>query len=272
MYYKIIQPSAILSQFIKHYWIMETDAYEGDVCERVIPTGSIQLMFHYKKPFVVKNINNKSLTQPRSIISGINNTFFDVSTHGEAGVIAVSFLPSGACNFFRFPMSEIENQSFDLCDILNKKIKQVEEQVCLAKNIGERILIIEHFLREQLSPVKHHDYKLIQQAINLINQHQGQANILELSEKLSVTSKNLERKFSSLVGKTPKQYSKLVRFQSVILDMSRNPDSSLTELAYKNGYFDQSHFIKDFKLYSGYTPGDFWLNCSCDHLETDFGF
>jgi len=251
--------------------MMETDACDGDVSERVIPTGNVQLMFHYRKPFVVKDQNDNILAvQPQSIISGLTNSYLDVSTHGEAGVIAVTFLPLGACNFFNFPMSEIEDSSIDLCDIYFKEIKEIEEQVCNAITLDERIQIIEKFLIRRFFPVRNYDYMLIHQAIKLINTNYGQINSNILSDKLFVTTKTLERKFSAILGKSPKQYSKLVRYQSAVVDILRNPNINLTELAIRNGYYDQSHFIKDFKTFLGYTPGEFLENCCCDNLADEF--
>jgi AraC-like DNA-binding protein len=78
-----------------------------------------------------------------------------------------------------------------------------------------------------------------------------------LAEKLITTPKNMERKFSNHLGKTPKQYIKLVRFQETLNDFSTHKNIHLTEYAYRNGYFDQAHFIRDFKSFSGYTPKEF---------------
>ena len=100
MHYQFIQPSAILSPYIRHYWVLETDVSEGNVCERVVPTGNMQVMFHYKKPFVVTYPNNEVYRQPQSFLSGMNNSYIDASTQGESGVIAVDFHTYGACNFF----------------------------------------------------------------------------------------------------------------------------------------------------------------------------
>lgn len=269
MRFKIIPPSERLNRYIKHYWVMETDASEGDVAERVIPSDHVQLMFHYKKPFVVKQQDQGPVNQPASIVSGISNTYFDVSTQGEAGVIAVSFHPAGACHFFPFPLQEMENQSLDLRLLFQREIAQLEEQIGNEANMAGRIRLIETFLWNQWHPVKPHDFMLIETGIDLIRKAKGQIHARALSEALFVTPKSLERKFSALLGKTPKQYIKLVRFQEVLRDLSRNQTLSFTEQAYQSGYFDQSHFIHDFKNYSGFTPGEFLTHCNATHLQAD---
>ena len=236
---------------------MESFNYEVDIVERVIPTENIQLMFHYKNPFIVHHSNNSTIKQPRSIISGLSNSFSDVSTNGETGVIFISFYPTGACHFLNFPLSEIENQSVDMFDVLGTEIRKIEEILYFTKSIKEKISVVENFLIEKYSPIPSHDNMLIQKGIEIIKNYKGQINASSLSNNLSITPKTLERKFSKYIGKTTKQITKLIRFQEVLHDFSKNKDLILTQRAYNNGYFDQSHFIHDFKTYSGYTPKEF---------------
>jgi AraC-like DNA-binding protein len=239
---------------------MESDIHDGNIVERVIPTESVQLMFHYKNPFVVYHPKDSTRHQPRSIVSGLSDSFSDVSTNGEAGVVFVSFYPAGACYFFDFPLSEIENQSIDLSEIFKTEINRVEELLYFAKTTREKINVIENFLSERFSPIPKYDSLLVQKGINIINNCKGRTNAASVAGLLSTTPKTLERKFSRYLGKTTKQIIKLIRFQGVLHDFSVHKNISLTERAYNNGYFDQSHFIRDFKTFSGYTPGEFVKN------------
>lgn len=236
---------------------MESDIYEADVMERVIPTENIQLMFHYKNPFVVFHSNDSVIKQPRSIISGLSDNYSDVSTAGETGVVFISFHPTGACHFFNFPLSEIENLSVDLTDIFNSEIRQIEELLYLKDTIKEKVTVIENFLIRRYFPIPSHDGLLIQKGVEIVKNCKGQTNAKYLSDCLYTSPKTLERKFAKYLGKTTKQLIKLIRFQEVLHDFSCVNELSLTEHAHKNGYFDQSHFIHDFKSYTGYTPKEF---------------
>lgn len=262
MRFQYIKPTGLLARHIRYYWILETDDSEGEICERVIPTGNIEWMFHYRKTFVVKN--KVPVYQPQSMVSGINSNFFDVATRGESGVIAVTFYPHGAANFLRFPLSEIEDTSINLEDIFNIAGKETEEQICLARSQAERIAVIEKFLLRCFNPVKDNDFRFIKKGVELVNQAKGQISASELSQKLLLTNKSLERKFSALLGKTPKQFIRIVRFQGVIQSFLNPENKQLTRLAYENGYFDQAHFVKDFKALSGYTPKEFLALGPCN--------
>ena len=256
MQYQIIQPSRFLKNYIRDYCFMESGFFDADVIERVIPVEHVQIMFHYKNPFVVLS-NNKSENQPKSILSGLSDNYFDVSTNGETGVVFVSFKPIGACHFFNFPLSEIENQSVDLSDVFHSEIKNVEEQLYLKNSIIDRVQVIEDFLIKHFSPIPDYDALLVQKGVEIIRNSRGQASAKYLSDSLFTSSKTLERKFSKYLGKTTKQLIKLTRFQYVLENFGQFKVDSLTELAYKSGYFDQSHFVHDFKSFTGYTPGEF---------------
>jgi AraC-like DNA-binding protein len=263
MHYQIITPSPILAPFIKRYWMLETDEHEGNVSERVVPTGNLQLMFHYRKPFTMTFPGQQTSRQPQAFVSGLSSRYMDASTQGASGVIAVDFHPYGACNFFRFSLQELEGRSIQLDDVFSGDVKFLEEQVCGCHDLSSRIRLIEQFLVEKLVPVDWRDFRLVRQAVELVEQSGGQIQANRLAGQLAVTSKKLERKFASLVGKSPKQFIRIVRFQEVLKGLASQQPKYLTEYAFNNGYFDQSHFIHEFKSFSGYTPREFAKLCPC---------
>ncbi len=262
MFVKFIKPSGILSEFIRYYWILEINALEGEVWERVIPTGNIQLMFHYRKPFVCKHANGL-IAQPLSFISGISSDYADVAACGTSGVIAVTFYPFGACNFMDFPLRRIENSMINLHDIDGQKAKLVEEQINNALSMQERIAAVEKYLLSRFMPIYKDDFILIKKILCTILQNRGQITAADLSKSMFLSGKSLERKFSTFIGISPKQFIRIVRFQEVIKQFSDPDKKLLIERSYDNGYFDQAHFIKDFKALSGYTPKEFLAQYPC---------
>jgi len=264
MKFQVIQPSARLAPFVKSYWTMEAGEVGNDISERVIPTGNVELMFHYKNSFRVKRKDSCTFNQAQSFIGGLSNSYSDVCTRGETGMVCITFLPAGACRFFSFPLSEIENQHVALDLICRNESKKLEEQLSESATMKERIALVEQFLFDRINLNPAPDFLFIQAGIQLIEQSKGQIGSAKLADKLSVTPKTLERKFSVLVGKTPKQYSKIVRFQGILNSFSSRHFSNFTQIAYENGYFDQAHFINDFKSFTGYTPKDFLTIYPCN--------
>lgn len=263
MFIQIYKPSLFLSRYIKYYWVLETDSCDGIITERIIPTGTIQLMFHYRKPFICMTSENTEEKQSQSFLSGISSTYADVSTQGESGVIAVAFYPHGACHFFKFPLEASEERDIRLFDLIGNVALTIEQKLYESVTIAEKIQIIEDYLMKNFSEVKINDLHLICKAVNLIQNTCGQLQSAKLSKTLAVTQKSLERKFTSLVGKTPKQYSKIVRFQAILHNAAKHQNINLTQLALDFGYYDQAHFTKEFKSFSGNTPNDFFRQFPC---------
>ena len=117
--------------------------------------------------------------------------------------------------------------------------------------------MIEQFFIKRFNPIGNHDQMLIRKGIEMIKNHKGVVSAKLLSESLYTTPKTLERKFSHYIGKSTKQVIKLMRFQDVLSDFKPSRIMNLSEFAHQKGYFDQSHFIHDFKSYTGYTPKEF---------------
>jgi len=256
MFQKIIRPSDSLREFVKYYWVIETGKEEGEVKCRVTPINSLELFFHYKNEFNEEKNTGLKFRQPRSFVSGLRTSFSDV-TANSSGVIVVTFTATGAHRFFRFPMIELDDNIAGLDSVLPKEQKFIEEKITEAGSLVNRVMIIEQFLKLRLRPVKEEDIALIRQGLLYIDKNRGAVNIKSLSKKLSVFPKSLERKFSIIVGKTPKQYAKIVRFNNAMESLKKQGAENLAAAAYELGYYDQSHFIKEFKTISGYTPSEF---------------
>lgn len=262
-----INPSEKLLKYVKQYWAMEIDNNDNSVCERVIPTPNVDIMFHYRNSFNVKQNTGLEYKQPQSFVSGIKSNYADVTTSGETGLICVVFYPHSAHRFFNFPLSELRNQVVNLDNIFTIHIKYIEEQLGEAKNLQQRIKIIEDFLLANLNTSYHKDDILLFKSLQLINQTKGQIKVAELSKELYTSPKSLERKFTAIIGKTPKQFLKIIRFQHIIQSMF-HPQTNLTDVAYVNGYFDQAHFIKDFKAFTGCTPKQYINNDNCSAIDS----
>src|SRR5690606_35820351 len=113
--------------------------------------------------------------------------------------------------------------------------------------------IVEQFLLSELKPM--HTDKLIVEAVKLIYESKGTIRVKELNEKLFISQSPFEKRFRKVIGTSAKKFSSIVRFNSVLESM--NEAKSLTGICYENNFFDQSHFIKSFKQFTGDSPESF---------------
>ena len=168
--------------------------------------------------------------------------------------ILVYFTETGFAHFTSHPVNELFNLSISLDNIFDKNgVNEIEEKLTCAISDKQRIKIVEHFLSRRLKDIQ--TDKLIAEAVKLIYQSKGTIRIKELNEKLFISQSPFEKRFRKVVGTTPKKFASIVRFNMVLNNL--NNTKSLTEICYKNNFFDQAHFIKDFKNYTGDTPENF---------------
>jgi AraC-like DNA-binding protein len=224
----------------------------------------MEMMFHYKKSFLVRKVDEESDCQPNAFLSGMSSSFSDVSTRGETGMFSVSFLPAGACRFFNFPLGDIENRNLNLELVCRQEARIVNEKLYHACSAEARTAIVEEFLLGKLKPYASPDFRMIQEGIRLIDRRQGLIRAEELGKTLLTTPRTLERKFSNMVGKSPKQFIRIVRFQHILNSVQGSKSMNFTRLAYDRGYFDQAHFINDFKIFTGMPPKEFFTKYPCN--------
>jgi AraC-like DNA-binding protein len=259
MNFRLIRPAAALSRYIKHYWFLEMEACET-VGERVVPTGYMELTFHFAN-HLLKRKRTEEL-QPGIILCGQKTDYFDVLPTGKTAMLSIQFFPHGAGVFFDLPISEMANETLDLYDLIGVPARELEEQLAGLPMLEDKVKHIEAFLLGRLLLKTDHAWNRIAHTIGLINQSNGMIKPDQLASEACLSRKQHERVFKEMVGLSPKQFLKVIRFQYTLSAHQHFPLDSLTELAYRCGYYDQSHMINDFRELSGITPKQYFNECS----------
>ncbi|MCP3928026.1 MAG: AraC family transcriptional regulator [Bacteroidetes bacterium] len=258
MNYNISKPSKFLSQYVKQYWSLECRIPDGkNHLQRIVPSGLFELIFYLNgNP---KATDNKKAINDNIIITGQIKNHHDLIISGNLSLFAIYFEPHGLSMFLDMPVKELFNQSVPLRHIIKDTVSKLEDELYEATTFKEQIRIAEIFLESQLQKnEKAYRYERIRHTVNQINQARGVVEIKDLVSETFLSRKQFERTFAEIIGTTPKQFLKIVRFQNAIYERSQNPKLSFTEIAYKCGYFDQAHMINDFKTLSGANPKQFF--------------
>jgi len=243
-------PTDKLKNYIKYFVISEIDL-ESEY--KVLPSPGLVIGFQYKGQ--ISSITDKTLNKLTSAgITGLSDSYKIFKNSDNIGTVLVYFTEIGFTHFSTRPANELFDLIISLEDIFEKsKVNEVEEKLATVYTDKQRIKIVEQFLLSQLKDI--HTDKLIVEAVKLIYQSKGTIRIKELNEKLFISQSPFEKRFRKVVGTTPKKFSSIIRFNSVLDNL--NETKSLTEICYENNFFDQAHFIKDFKQFTGDTPENF---------------
>lgn len=243
-------PTDKLKDYIKYYVVSENDL-ESEY--KVFPSSGLVIGFQYKGQLATLKDNKESKLTSAGI-TGIADSYKIFKNSADTGTILVYFTEIGFTHFSSSPANELFNLSLSLDDIFEKgKVNEVEEKLAIASTGKQRIKIVEQFLLTQFNNIQ--TDKLIVEAVKLIYQSKGTIRIKELNEKLFISQSPFEKRFRKVVGTTAKKFASIVRFNSVLDNL--NETKTLTEICYENNFFDQAHFIKDFKQFTGDTPENF---------------
>jgi AraC-like DNA-binding protein len=240
-------PTDKLKDYIKYYVVSENDE-ENEY--KVFPSTGLVIGFQYKGQ--LSSIKDNTLNKLTSAgITGMADSYKIFKNSVNIGTILVYFTEIGFTHFSSNPANELFNLSLSLDDIFEKnRVNEVEEKLAIDSTDKQRIKIVEHFLLTQLKDIQ--GDKLIIEAVKLIYQSKGTIRVKELNEKLFISQSPFEKRFRKVVGTSPKKFTSIIRFNSVLDNL--NETKSLTEICYENNFFDQAHFIKDFKNFTGQTP------------------
>lgn len=248
-----------LSQYVKYIWVYESSKSTSTATNE-IQTFAVEgcpiIIFHYKQPLKCKTGNNVWKSHPQQCVIGQIKHFGEIIESGNEGMVAIVFYPDGLSSFVKIPVIELTGQIVDLEDIFGKEIKEIQEIICEAKFNENKITLIENFLLNQIRTKVNKCNADIRFAISQM-QLNNKSSILKLASEVNMSKRNFERKFLAKVGLTPVFYNRIVRFQKAFKLINQSNNLSFTELAHSSGYYDQSHFIRDFKQFYGQVPKEF---------------
>lgn len=255
--FQIITPLPALAPYIRHYWILQDDA-DSPVSERTLPIGCVQLIFHKAKQLL--SLNDSKL-QPQSFISGQSTTFTDVLSTGKIEMIAVVFQPYTAKVFLSVPIRLFHGQNVSVDEVGDIELLDLAKKIADTSVNEICIYWVEQFLLHRLYAFPEYNLKRMSAVLHQIN-IQPQLNIAQLSDIACLSDKQFGRIFSDSVGTTPKEFMRIIRMQRALFLLQQDAALSFARVAYECGFTDQSHMIKEFKLFSGYTPTEYLSICA----------
>lgn len=259
MDYQTFQPHQDLASLVNFYWTLEVPTETEPQRQRIIPDGGIEMAFILGDDIKRYTSSTDFILQPRAMVLGQVIAPFYVEPVGKVSTFAVSFYPYGFANFIELPIKNLTNKETPLALLFGEDpAQELTTNIIEARDTSERIKIVEAFLFERLKEHLTID-SIVQSTIDSLLATKGNTSINALLKQDLSKRRQLERKFAKQIGISPKQLGKVIRLQSA-LKILLNQEESLTNIVYKSGYYDQSHFIKDFKEFTGLSPKEFLGN------------
>lgn len=252
MKYYTVKPTGKLADYVRYFWVLESSvSKEQPYIHRTLASFCPEIIFHYRGPFEELTYDGQ---HEKSFLTGVHaqtTRFRRFIVKEDFGIFGVLLQPYAVSALFGIPSFEITNELPDLFTLLGQQGKDIEEQMVLAKDNRQRLELINAFLEQRLVAVTRPD---IINAVQAIYDRKGRINFKEFAGEFCLSQRQFERKFKEFVGFSPKLFSRIVRFKSLLCHQDNTEQRTLTQVAYDFGYYDQAHFIQDFKAFSGYNP------------------
>jgi len=179
----------------------------------------------------------------------------DVDRDVATATIGIEFSPQGAYRFFHFTLNDIQNKIYSLDDLLGNTGKRFVEKINNTTSVQQKIVLLQQFLLKQFS-LQHEDL-IFEYCIEKITSSKGRTTIKELEKKTGYSSRWLNMKFNDKLGVSPKNLSSIIRFKQYYQAFINGNEKSFSRNDFYELYYDQSHFIKDFKRFTGLPPTKF---------------
>ncbi len=256
MIYKSHIPSPPLNSYIDDLYYLHGPAPHSRL--KTFPMPSLHLMVNFGQAFSVSTPDQAQpfATCTQSWWVGMFSTYHIVDWPSSVQFFGVHFKPGGVAPFLHLPLSELHNQVVALDAIWGRFAAEMRERLYDAPTIQAGFALFEQILLARLS-WEPQGLGLVYHALGEITSHHGTLPIRTLSDQLGISQNHLNTQFKRIIGISPKEFARLSRFFHVLRSIDPSQPVDWTLIAHQAGFYDQSHFNKDFVMLAGYSPTDY---------------
>jgi AraC-like DNA-binding protein len=250
--YKQYRPSAGLRDFVEVIWVQECEAVQAGTPTTIVPTGRVELIFHYGDPFVQLQGNSEQI-MARCHVVGQQKRPIVLNATGTTGIVIVRFKPWGAFTLLGNVLADINNRLVDLELIWSRiALDDLVNRLIAAPTPRTRAGIVDAFVLSQLQ--SHHVDGLSVESVNTINRVWGRETVTSIASHFDLGRRQFNRRFTKNIGASPKQLSRVLRAQKAIACIRAGLD--VQDVIGRCGFSDQSHLIRDVVDHSNRSPAE----------------
>jgi len=252
MQFNRIKPPDELKHLVECYWIAKSKS-PTPILQKIIPDGFPEIIFHFGDPYKIE-LKSSWEVQSNSLVAGQITKYFFLENTGQSDILGVKLKPAALTQFFGTDMSSLKDKVISLNDFGNSELNEVNHSIREISDSKERIKIINTHLTKlsnQTNPVE--------KAIECILSSNGMLRVISICEQCEINERQLERHFKKYIGLSPKFYARIIRF-NYIFQIAQQKKLSWAEVGLESGFYDQPHFSKNFKTFSGEDPSKYFFD------------
>lgn len=255
--YRLVAPDNDLIPLVNCFWVV-VDEDSAPSERKIIPDGYPELIFHFGDPYEIR-LGDRWEPQAHCLAAGQFSRHFHLRNTGRTAMIGIKLQPWALAQMTGRPMHEMKERVLPFHDVCDEA-RLLETAAFSSSRVDEQISLISQALRT-LRP-RPAPPALVVDGVGAIIDHHGALSVSEICMRLGANERALERAFAQWIGLTPKLYSRLIRLSSIFKGVA-GEGPRLRDLPFDAGYYDQPHFQREFKRFTGETPSRYEFAQQC---------
>jgi AraC-like DNA-binding protein len=242
--------------------------------ERLLPQGQAAMILNlHDQPIAIYEDHGGARHYGTAVLSGARSNCFTIDCNQQECVVGVQFAPGGASPFFRMPISELEDASFDMADLWGAEAGWVRERILAAPTPRAMLEVLATCLEERLGTYNRAGFgyaaRLHPAVVYMARELDicdGPGRVQTVTGKIGMSQRRVAQLFHEQVGVSPKTFHRVRRFQHTLARLRGVQHVNWADLAAECGYYDQAHLSHDFHQIAGMTPSAY-LAAATEHLN-----
>lgn len=248
MLYQEFLPPPLLTDYVKYTWVLESNERNTYKTFATIADGLPGMIFQQSDQGDFYQFNKRL---PPMFLYGQTTRNMEIRSPASFRNIGVYFYPHALKALFGIDAHELTDTCIDLS---RYEGWDIAEQLLNTPSSNSRVSLVHSFLQIQLQKSRYGNDGPIRYSLDKITNAGGLVSLVDLRQEMNLSERTFERKFNQFVGISPKLFANICRFQAGLKQLRENRFHKLADIAYENGYADQSHFIRVFKTFTGLSP------------------
>ncbi|MDX2361480.1 MAG: helix-turn-helix transcriptional regulator [Crocinitomicaceae bacterium] len=220
---------------------------------QLYPEGHFELILQLESDFLHNTPSTDQWeSRPQQFIGGLHNQAYSIRPACKnASLISIVFKPESAKYFIPEKLNAFKNKVVDVADVFTRAELELVKRVDADATLTSSITNLENFLERVF---RNKTFSPIDKVLGTITKNKEALSVSELAKSVNLSDAQFRKRFGEEVGMSPKEYQKIIRFDRIAKLLQTTTPVNLTDLAYENGYYDQAHFIHDFRSITGVSP------------------
>jgi len=255
--FELRQPTKLLMPFIQAIWLVRNTNLEQETVFPVLSDGRMGLVCNFGEPFYSESKGVKHVAAYGCTLSGPSRHLSQMVFKGHLDLVGVRFQPGAAFHFIQRPICDMVDKAILATPSLFPQFHELFE--ILAPIKGKELIIraIESFFLDLIERGDIQPDFVLRHLLTQIHMHPDW-DLKTLLDSQNISSRDLQRLFKKYIGIPPGVYIRLKKTGHAKHKIAGGKFVSLTGLSQDEGYYDQAHFIRDFKTFMEKTPSSYY--------------